>query len=151
MDELQDGVFENARTGNYEALRKYIENKGDVEARNQRGYSLLMLAAYNQQFRATQLLLEHGAAVNSQDHGGNTVLMGAAFKGLKEIVGLLLSKGADVRIQNAQGMTAMDFAKIFARRDVLTLLSQDDSSSWYESFEPPPYIIEKDPQQTVSP
>lgn len=118
-------IFEEARCGNREALREYLAQGQDIEVRNHRGYSLLMLAAYNDHFETVKFLLEQGASANSADHGGNTVLMGASFKGLVEIVRLLIVHGADVTLQNAHGMTAADFARVFGRHDVLAILCED--------------------------
>lgn len=118
-------IFEEARCGNREALRECLAHGQDIEALNHRGYSVLMLAAYNDHFETVKFLLEQGASANSADHGGNTVLMGASFKGLVEIVRLLIAHGADVTLQNAHGMTAADFARVFGRHDVLAILCED--------------------------
>lgn len=146
----EDPIFEDARVGDCASLEGYLQKGGDVNVCNHRGYSLLMLAAYNGECEAVSLLLRYGANVNSADRGGNTVLMGVAFKGLTDVVELLLTAGADARLENAHGMTALDFAKIFGRKDVMTLLSQSEST-WRDPLEVAAKVMKKKMGLFVSP
>lgn len=115
--------FEWAREGDRLALAQYFRNGGSVNAKNVKGYSLLMLAAYNDHWGTCAWLLQKGADVNSIDISGNSVLMGSCFKGHVRIVKLLLSSGADPFLQNCYGMTALDLAKAFGRHEVVKVLT----------------------------
>jgi len=117
--------FEWAREGNRYALAEHFRQGGSVNEKNQKGYSLLMLAAYNDHWSTCAWLLQKGADVNSIDISGNSVLMGTCFKGHVRIVKLLLSEGADPFLQNCYGMTALDIAKAFGRNDVIRVLTED--------------------------
>lgn len=119
----EEDIFENARQGDLPALTSYLSQGGDANAKNSRGHSLLMLAAYNEQESACRLLLQAGAEVNARDNTGNTILMGVSFKGYPHIASLLLEHGADPKLKNFFGMTALVFAKSFGRADVVKVLS----------------------------
>lgn len=132
----EDQIFNLARGGNAEALRGSI-TKENINSKDPKGYSALMLAAYNGNLEATKLLLDYGSDPNSRDNTGNTILMGAAFKGHKEIVELLVQNGADPLATNPKKQTALQFAQMFGRTEVAEYLNQskryamsDQISSW---------------------
>lgn len=76
MDKHQQ-LFEAARSGNLTQLENLLgDPEVDVNAQNQKGYTALILASYNNQPEAVKFLLEKGADVNKPDSGGNTALMG---------------------------------------------------------------------------
>ncbi|QDK39488.1 ankyrin repeat domain-containing protein [Bdellovibrio sp. NC01] len=117
-------LLQAARTGDLGTIAREILAGADVDQKNHRGYSPLMLAAYNDQYDAALLLIEAGADVNSADKGGNTVVMGAAFKGHTEIMQLLLRQGARIDSKNFANQTALDFARTFGRREIIPLLER---------------------------
>lgn len=125
-------LFDFAREGNLEALKREIPFMRNLEARTERGYTILMLAGYNGHFDATRLLIEAGANVNTTDNSGNSVLMGVAFKGHSDVARALLSAGADPHYTNHRGQTALQFAEMFGRRDLADLLSSNRQTgrSW---------------------
>lgn len=131
---MEPQIFEEARMGNCEALRQYLAFGGDIEIRNHKGHTLLMLTAYHDQEHASELLIEHGADVNSMDDMVNSILMGACFKGHVGVVELLLSQGAMTDLKNPHGMTALDLARVFGRKDVVSLLS-DRPAAWSDPME----------------
>ncbi|XDD51633.1 ankyrin repeat domain-containing protein [Leptospira sp. WS92.C1] len=127
---VKNPCFDFARQGNLEALRKQIYNFQNTEEKNEKGYTLLMLAVYNGQESVTRFLISLGADVNATDPGGNSILMGAAFKGHTRIVEILLQSGADRNYKNSKGQTAFQFSKMFGRREVSELLSSQKESSF---------------------
>lgn len=128
-----EAVFEDARYGNISKLSTYLNSGGDIEARNHRGHSLLMLSAYNGHSTAAEYLLSQGADVDSVDPSGTSVLMQAAFKGHAEVVRVLLRSGADTSLKNHRDLTAVDFARLFGRRSVLDLLPEG-TCEWNDPF-----------------
>lgn len=96
----------------------------DIDARDARGYSPLMLAAYSGSMEAFELLLARGADPNGTDLAGNSILMGAAFKGHVAMVSRLLERGADPTVTNASGLTALAFAVQFGRTEVIPLIER---------------------------
>ncbi|MDG0815018.1 ankyrin repeat domain-containing protein [Bdellovibrio svalbardensis] len=117
-------LLQAARTGDLGTIAREILAGADINEKNHRGYSALMLAAYNDQYDAALLLVEAGADANSVDRGGNSVLMGAAFKGHTGILNLLLKNGARTDLQNFAHQTALDFAKTFGRKEIIPLLEE---------------------------
>jgi len=113
-----------AKANNIAELSHLLASGAEINARDPRGYSALMLAAYAGHYEAFEYLLQQGADPNSKDSAGNSVLMGAAFKGQLEMVRQLLLVGADANAQNHAGLTALDFASQFGRSEVATLLGE---------------------------
>lgn len=93
-----------------------------INAQDAKGYSPLIIGAYNDQLPVVSLLLDHGALPDQQDVAGNTALMGASFKGYETIVSRLLEAGADVNLRNGQGAPALTFAATFGQLEVAGML-----------------------------
>ncbi|TGM96696.1 ankyrin repeat domain-containing protein [Leptospira dzoumogneensis] len=121
--------FDLARSGNLEDLSRKLDSLKDINLKNEKGHSLLMLAAYYGQEGTVRYLLSQGADPNSTDLSGNSILMGVSFKGYSNILKLLLEAGADPDYQNPKGQTALQFAEMFGRREICRILSQNTSQS----------------------
>lgn len=80
-----------------------------VDAEDERGNTLLLVAAQNSNKRLVEMLLVRGAAINHQNAQGNTALHFAiAFDSEGKVAEYLIEHGADDTIQNVEGMTAYD-------------------------------------------
>jgi len=66
MSTIENAVFDAARTGDRELLTELINKGADINARDPRGFTPLIVASYNDQLEATTLLLEAGADVNAR-------------------------------------------------------------------------------------
>lgn len=117
-------LFDFARTGDLRGLADTLTSQPtlNLNSKNHRGYSALMLAVYNGQQDFCEALLRCGADVNSMDSIGNTLLMSAAFKGNLPIFKLLLTYGADTTLKNKSNMTARDWANMFKRTVIVDYL-----------------------------
>jgi len=94
---------------NLPVLRKLV-TKGNVNACDEDGFSLLMNAAMDDETdpEAVRLLLERGAEVNAAEEGQQfTALHFAARDNGSEIVGILLEAGADATAVEAEGNTPL--------------------------------------------
>jgi ankyrin repeat protein len=95
-------------------LLELIRDGADVNARNNDGWTPLMLAAgHSTSPEIVTVLLEKGAAIESRDDFGLTPLLLAARSSHSkspEIVRLLLDKGAEVNASNSYGITPLMFA-----------------------------------------
>jgi hypothetical protein len=111
-----------AKADDVAGIERLLAMGADIDARDVRGYSALMLAAYSGNGRAFALLLERGADPNTADDAGNSVLMGASFKGQLGMVKALLAAGADGTAKNASGLDAHGFAAAFGRAEVAEFL-----------------------------
>ena len=89
-------VFQLARSGGAEQMRSLLAQGLPPNLRNDKGDTLLMLAAYHLQTDTVRALLEGGADPEIANDRGQTPLGAACFKGGEEIVRLLLEHGACV-------------------------------------------------------
>lgn len=120
-------IFEAARTNDVVLLKQFIA-EGQLNARDDRGSTPLIIAAYYGHSGAVDLLLKVGAKIELKDNLGHTALMGASFKGHTDIVKLLLKKGASVSTETDHGATALTYAATFGRNDIIDLLLDNGAS-----------------------
>ena len=150
----QTGLLLAMREPSPRVIQALIESpKTNVEARNGKDESPLMMAALKGQkdvvaqlikrdadinkpgwaplhYAATgghvdimKMLLDGNAFIDAQSPNGTTPLMMAAMYGSTASVKLLLDEGADTTMKNEQGMTALDFAKRGNRPDAIQMLT----------------------------
>src|SRR2546429_8843257 len=79
--EFAGGLFDLARQGRTAELAAYVDEGVPVNLANDKGDSLLMLAAYHGHAELVRALLARGADANQANDGGQTPLAGAVFKG----------------------------------------------------------------------
>ena len=120
-------IFEAARTDNATALNDLL-NEGQINAKDARGSTPLILATYYNNKASVAALLKAGADSEIQDSMGNTALMGVCFKGYTEVAKMLLESGALVDTQNGNGATALTFAATFGHNDIISLLLSHGAS-----------------------
>ncbi|MEU4507079.1 MULTISPECIES: ankyrin repeat domain-containing protein [Streptomyces] len=116
--ELATKVFDLARRGETETLAAYVDAGVPVNLTNDRGDSLLMLAAYHGHAAAVTALVGRGADPDRANDRGQTPLAGAVFKGEDAVIEALLSAGADPA---AGTPSAVDTARMFGKADLLEL------------------------------
>lgn len=121
--QLQSIFLDAARDGQRDALAAFIEAGYDLETRDSRGYSALILAAYHGQEEAVEQLMAAGADPCGQDNRGNTAMMGAVFKGNLAIAKRLLGADCSPDQRNQSGQTAAMYAALFQRQDILDALA----------------------------
>ena len=116
--ELATKIFDLARRGETETLVAYVDAGVPADLTNDRGDSLVMLAAYHGHADAVRALLERGAQADRVNDRGQTPLAGAVFKGEEAVIRVLLAAGADPA---AGTPSAVDTARMFAKTDLLEL------------------------------
>ncbi|RNL70363.1 ankyrin repeat domain-containing protein [Streptomyces sp. I6] len=116
--ELASKVFDLARRGDTEALAAYVDAGVPPNLTNDKGDSLVMLAAYHGHAGAVTALLDRGADADRPNDRGQTPLAGAVFKGEDDVVLALLDGGADPA---AGTPSAVDTARMFGKTDLLEL------------------------------
>ncbi|MGW1890670.1 ankyrin repeat domain-containing protein [Streptomyces sp. NPDC002004] len=116
--ELASKVFDLARQGDAEALAAYLDAGVPANLTNDRGDSLVMLAAYHGHADAVRALLERGADADRANDRGQTPLAGAVFKGEEAVIRALVDGGADPA---AGTPSAVDTARMFGRHELLEL------------------------------
>ncbi|MEV7477986.1 ankyrin repeat domain-containing protein [Streptomyces halstedii] len=116
--ELAAKVFDLARRGDTGSLAAYVDAGVPADLTNDRGDSLLMLAAYHGHAPAVTALAGRGADPDRANDRGQTPLAGAVFKGERAVVEALLEAGADPA---AGTPSAVDTARMFGKADLLEL------------------------------
>lgn len=120
--ELATKVFDLARRGETETLAAYVDAGVPANLTNDRGDSLIMLAAYHGHASAVEALLARGADGDRPNDRGQTPLAGAVFKGEAPVIEALLAGGADP----ASGSpSAVDTARMFGKTDLLRLFGAE--------------------------
>ena len=89
---------------------------------NKTGWTPLHYAASSAKKSIIEILLNHSAYIDAESPNGSTPLMMAAMYGNAECVRLLLEGGADPTLINQAGLTASDFAKRVSRLDSVALI-----------------------------
>jgi ankyrin repeat protein len=93
--ELAGRVFDLARGGHTEELVAYLDAGVPVNLTNDKGDTLLILAAYHGHAGTVGALLERGADHARANDRGQTALASAVFRQSSDIVRQLLDAGAD--------------------------------------------------------
>ncbi|MEW1646873.1 MULTISPECIES: ankyrin repeat domain-containing protein [unclassified Streptomyces] len=116
--EFATKIFDLARQGGTETLVAYVDAGVPANLTNDRGDSLVMLAAYHGHADAVRALLTRGAEADRINDRGQTPLAGAVFKGEQEVIEVLLEAGADPA---AGTPSAVDTARMFGKAELLEL------------------------------
>jgi ankyrin repeat protein len=110
LEEFATKLFNLARAGETETLRAYVEAGVPPNLTNQKGDTLVMLAAYHGHADTVRMLVAHGADPDRANDRGQTPLAGAVFKKELDVVRALVDAGAD---PHAGTPSAIDTAKMF--------------------------------------
>ncbi|WP_082126905.1 ankyrin repeat domain-containing protein [Allosalinactinospora lopnorensis] len=108
--ELAGRIFDFARHGDTASLSAYLDAGVPVNLTNDKGDTLLMLAAYHGHAETVARLCEHGADVDRLNDRGQSPLAGAVFKGEDDVVAVLVEHGAD---PTAGTPSALQAARMF--------------------------------------
>lgn len=119
----QELLFEAARLGRTDLIAPLVTAGANVDARDARGFTPLILAAYNDHLDTVEELIALKADPCLPDRDqGNTAQMGVAFKGYDAIAARLVKAGCDVNTRNHAGQTALMMAALFARTEQIRML-----------------------------
>lgn len=119
--ELAQRIFGLARHGDTDTIAAYVDAGVPANLTNDKGDSLVMLAAYHGHAPAVRALLDRGADPNRPNDRGQTPIAGAVFKGADEVVRVLLEGGADPQ---AGEPSAVDTARMFEKKELLELFGE---------------------------
>lgn len=121
------GFHRAAETGNRQVAALFLEARVNTEISNERGWTPLMLAAFNGHDEVISLLIRHQANVHASDLLGNTALHWAADAGHASSAKLLIENRAEVDASNNYGFTPLSQAAI--RRHLGVVLQLIDSGA----------------------
>lgn len=109
-------LFNAAANGDTITVLRLIEGGVDVNITNAKGWTPLVMAAFNQHMGTVIVLVDAGADVNHQGVNGTTVFMYAKTK-VREtrdysLLDYLLQKGADINIRDyKKGWTVLQYVQ----------------------------------------
>jgi ankyrin repeat protein len=119
--ELAHRVFDLARGGHTEELAAYVDAGVPVDLTNDKGDTLLLLAAYHAHPDTVAALLARGADHARANDRGQTPLAAAVFRRSADAVRLLLDAGAD---PDRGGQSARLTAQVFELAEMAALLAE---------------------------
>jgi len=117
--ELAGRVFDLARGGHTDELAAYVDAGVPVNLTNDKGDTLLILAAYHGHADTVAALLARGADHTRANDRGQTALAAAVFRQAGDAVSHLLAAGAD---PDAGGQSARATATFFELGEMSRLL-----------------------------
>jgi ankyrin repeat protein len=120
--ELAGRVFDLARAGGTDELAAYVDAGVPANLTNDKGDTLLILAAYHAHADTVAALLERGADHGRVNDRGQTALAAAVFRQSTEAVQRLLEAGAD---PDLGGQSARITAQFFELPAMTALLDRD--------------------------
>jgi hypothetical protein len=121
------GFHRAAEIGNRAAIAIFLESNVNTEIHDERGWSPLMLAAFNGHNEIINLLIKHHVNMLARDLLGNTALHWAADAGKISSAKLLIEHGAEVDAFNNAGLTPLFRAVM--RRHLGVVLQLIDSGT----------------------
>lgn len=107
-------MFDAARAGQMDIFEQALPAGLPANLTNDKGDTLLMLAAYHGHAGLVKLLLQHGADPNRLNDRGQSPLAGVVFKKEPAVIEVLLEGGAD---PDYGAPTAMECVAMFKQED----------------------------------
>ncbi|KAJ0161661.1 putative ankyrin repeat protein [Colletotrichum tanaceti] len=92
---LAGRMYDGARKGDVALFQQALPAGLPANMTNEKGDTLLMLAAYHGHAELVKLLIQHGADPNRLNDSGQSPLAGAVFKKEDAVIEVLLEGGAD--------------------------------------------------------
>ncbi|PNP39091.1 hypothetical protein TGAMA5MH_08943 [Trichoderma gamsii] len=108
-------MYDAARAGDVAVFEQALPAGLPANMTNEKGDTLLMLAAYHGHAELVKLLIEHGADPNRVNDRGQSPLAGAVFKKEDAVIEALVEGGADPDYGKP---TAMECITLFQQEDV---------------------------------
>ena len=108
--------------GEVEMIEFLLKNHLQVDEKNTRNFTSLMVAAKYKQEASALVLLKNGASIDNQNLWGVTALHCAIVSNCTEIVSLLLEYGADPLVLTNDGANALTFAQRHQRKEIYGLI-----------------------------
>lgn len=104
-----DTVFSQARNGRVKRVEESLNLGFPIDGEDEKGNTLLLVAAQNSNRRMVEMLLLRGANINHQNAQGNTALHYAlAFDPEGTLGEYLIEHGADDTLENVDNLTPYD-------------------------------------------
>jgi ankyrin repeat protein len=124
---VNEDLLQGATEGNTALVKRSIEQRAELESKNEEGETALILAAWYGSPEIVCLLLENGANVNAQDNNGFTAIAKASSLGVGrhyEIVEILIQASANVNIKTKDGKSPFLLAVLNGHMELSNVLKK---------------------------
>lgn len=111
-----------AESGDHAVCRLFLLAGFDVDIRDARHWTPLMMAAFDGNETLALELIRYGANIHAEDLGGYTPLHWSAFNGYPKVMKLLLTKGGDPNVASRAGITPLLQASARGHLEVVRVL-----------------------------
>ena len=112
----------NTENKNIKLLKFLIKNGVNVNEKNKKGATSLMLAVLKGQLKTLELLIENDADINTQVLSISALMYSIINNNNNDISKLLIKNGADVNTHNENGTTALMNAILYKNKEISELL-----------------------------
>ncbi len=127
---IDDTNYNEKTTAFYEACKSdflgianiLADAGADINKKNAKLVSPLMIAVYTNRERIVKFLLNKGVSIDDVDlHGQSALFIGCKTASF-EIIKMLVEAGANIYLKSNTGETPLDIARYFGKHDVVTYL-----------------------------
>lgn len=101
------GFLKSAEAGDRAVVAMFLASGVDINTRDERGWTTLMISSFNGDEEIADLLIRSGADVHAKDAAGYGPIHWAAFNGYHRVIKLLIEKGANPNAQSNFGWTPL--------------------------------------------
>jgi hypothetical protein len=120
---LEQRLRDAVERGDRATIEKALERGADLQAKDELGRSVVLLAThFAGDLELVKLLHGRGAPLDVPDANGRTALSFAAEDGRLDLLRWLVENGAEVERRDAQGRTALFHAALGARDEAIEFL-----------------------------
>ena len=105
-------------------IKELLKKGADVNVKNNKGSTALMLMAGKGNLEFCQYLVDIGADLEVKNNWKSTALMFAAYSGHLNVVKYLAQSGADVDVKDEWNRTALDMARKWGKADFVKFLEE---------------------------
>jgi len=122
-----DDAIKAIEYGDLDSIIYYVDNDLGIEDQNDKGWTMLIVASYNQQIEIVNWLIKKGANVNHMSKNGTTVFMYAKTKILQtknyNLLNILIRAGADLNIRDyKKNWTVLQYVKELKHQEMINFL-----------------------------
>ena len=122
IEEREEAMIKAAGAGNVAMVVAMLDEGAAVEAKDDDGWSPMMLASVGGHLPVVEALLARGADVEGKNEKGLSALMLAAAGGFLGVVEALVDRGADVEVKDEDELTALMYASMSGHAHVVEAL-----------------------------
>ncbi len=119
----QPSIIESVKNNQIKTVEAALKNGSDVNTKDEKGTSLLLIATHANNIDMAKLLVSHGANVNQQDDIKDSPFLYAGASGYAELVKLFLAHDARFDVFNRYNGTALIPACERAHLEVVKILA----------------------------